>query len=88
MTVSFALTDAAHVTLLVERLGKGGGGSAQAVADRDFAEGVNEIAWNGRLGGKKAKPGTYRLSIEAERDGSADSSSIDTKLKKKKKPRR
>ena len=83
--VRFALTDPANVALSIERLGKRGGSAETEVANRDAPAGVGEISWNGKLDGRKAKPGTYRLSVTASAEDTSAASSIQAKLVRRKK---
>lgn len=78
--VKFALTDPARVSLdVVPRAGKG---KAVKVAERQAGTGVGALAWNGRLGGKVAQAGAYKLIVTAEAAGSSASSSIAIRLRK------
>ena len=42
--------------------------------------GLNKIAWNRKLGGKPAKPGSYKLTVTITNQGRTAKSTIATRL--------
>jgi hypothetical protein len=77
--VRFALTGRAKVTLAVTPLSRGKR-KATKVASRTVGAGIRTIAWNGRLHGKRAKPGRYRLTVTIAAGGAGASSWLTVKL--------
>lgn len=76
-TVRYALTGAADITLKV----KPPKGSAATVARARGRAGINSIAWNRKLKGRKAPKGTYKLTITATAGGRTASSTVSLKLR-------
>ncbi len=82
--VRFAITEAAQVSLTVARRRGASRAPAQTVATKDVsAAGTDKLAWNGRLGGKRAKPGRYVLTVTAQSAGESAVSSLRTRLRRR-----
>jgi sugar lactone lactonase YvrE len=77
VTVRYVLTAGAPVTLSV----KPPRGRAVTVARGTGRAGLNQIAWNRKLGGKVAKRGSYRLTVTATNQGRKATSAITTRLR-------
>ena len=77
VTISFALTDPAQVSLSVSPPK----GRAATVAKTMGVRGVNRISWNRKLSGKRAKKGLYRLTLLASSSGSRASTTSKVALK-------
>jgi virginiamycin B lyase len=78
LKVRYAITGAADVALRVRR----GRGRTRTVARQTVRRaGVRSIAWNGRLGGRRARPGRYVLTVRATRDGQSVSSRLRVRLR-------
>jgi len=76
--VRFVVTDAADIVLQVKR----GRAAARTVARRRVSRaGVSAIAWNGRLGRRRAGRGTYVLIVRATKDGQSVSSRLRVRLR-------
>jgi hypothetical protein len=60
----FVTTAAARGTLTVTR-----GGKAVARVAKTLAAGANSITWNGRIGARKARAGSYRMILSAVSGG-------------------
>jgi Glycine rich protein/HYDIN/CFA65/VesB-like, Ig-like domain len=68
----YVLTTAAAITLSVAPEH----GKAIAVTRTHGLAGVDQLSWNGKLKGKRAKPGRYRLIVSATSNGIRRSSSV------------
>lgn len=80
--VRFVVTAAAQASLAVQRLGNAGRGPAETVATTDMgAAGIGKLAWNGKLRGKRATPGRYRLTVTARSGDESVLSSLRTRLR-------
>jgi hypothetical protein len=44
--------------------------------------GQHTITWDGKLGGRRAKPGRYSLTLSAFRNGASGSSTLDVRLRR------
>lgn len=77
LPVRYALTGRADVTLKV-RPPKG---KTVTVAKARGKAGINTISWNGKLKGKKARKGTYRLTVTAKAGGRTRSTTMKVKLR-------
>ena len=77
VTVRYVLTHAAQVTLQV----KPPRGRARTVARGRGRAGLNTIAWNRRLNGRRAPRGLYRLTVIATRDRLTARSGIGARLR-------
>jgi trimeric autotransporter adhesin len=77
VTVRYVLTDEAAISLTV----KPPHGRATRVAGASGHAGLNTITWNRKLHRKRARPGRYRLTVAATRDGRTASSSIISRLR-------
>lgn len=74
--VHYALTGAAKLTLTV----KPPHGRAATVARATGHAGVGRLTWNEQLHGRRAKHGSYRLTITASRNGKHTSSTITARI--------
>jgi hypothetical protein len=78
LRVRFAITGAAETTLGVRR----GSGRARTVARRTVrSAGVGTLVWNGKLGSKRARRGSYKLIVSATSNGRTVSSSLPVRLR-------
>jgi hypothetical protein len=77
VTVRYVLTAGAPVTLSV----KPPRGRAVTVARGTGRAGLNQIAWNRKLGGKAARRGSYKLTVTATNQGRKATSAITTRLR-------
>jgi hypothetical protein len=77
VTVRYVLTAGSPVTLSV----KPPRGRAVTVARAGGRAGLNQIAWNRKLGGKVAKRGSYKLTVIATNQGRKTTSAITTRLR-------
>ncbi len=78
LRVRYAITGPADVALQVKR----GRSRARTVARRSARRaGVGTIAWNGRLGGRRAPRGRYVLIVRASHDGRSASSRLRVRLR-------
>ena len=78
LRVRYAITGPARVALLVAR----GRGRARTVARQTVrGAGVRTVLWNGRLGGRRALPGRYVLTVRATRDGTSARSRLRVRLR-------
>jgi sugar lactone lactonase YvrE len=77
VTVRYVLTSGSPVTLSV----KPPRGRAVTVARGTGRAGLNQIAWNRKLGGKPAKRGSYRLTVTVTNQGRKATSAITTRLR-------
>ncbi len=77
VTVRYVLTHASAVTLQV----KPPRGAARTVARLSGRAGLNTIAWNRRLNGRRAPGGRYRLTVAATRERLTVRSSIQVRLR-------
>jgi streptogramin lyase len=76
--VRFAITASARVALKVRR----GRGRARTVARKRMRRaGIGTIAWNGKLGHKRARRGPYLLLVQATRNGRTVTSRIRVRLR-------
>jgi hypothetical protein len=77
VVVSYALTGPAGITLSAARKG----GRARIVARKRGRAGVDRVTWNRKLAGKRAKPGTYRLTVTATANGKKATSALRIRLR-------
>lgn len=77
VSVRYALTSQAKVTLTVVPPK----GRSVTVAKADGRVGRNVIAWNRRLSGRRAKPGTYRLRVTATAGRQSATSTVRVRLR-------
>jgi hypothetical protein len=77
VTVRYVLTARAPVTLSV----KPSRGPARTVARASGHAGLNQIAWNRKLGRKAAKRGTYKLTVTTTNQGRHTASTITIRLR-------
>jgi hypothetical protein len=76
--VKFVITGAADVVLQAKR----GRAAARTVARKSVKKaGATSIAWNGKIGRKRAPRGTYVLTVRATKDGRSVSSNLRVKLR-------
>jgi len=68
--LAYVLTSRATLTLTVQ-----GDGRATVVARRAARGGLGILRWNGRLGGRPARPGRYTLTLTATGTGGAETTS-------------
>jgi virginiamycin B lyase len=78
LRVRFAITGPAEVALRVRR----GRGRTRTVARQTVRRaGVGTLTWNGRLGGRRARPGRYVFTVRATRNGKSASSRLRVRLR-------
>jgi Ca2+-binding RTX toxin-like protein len=77
VTVSYALTGAANVTLSVTAPR----GRPTVVSRARGRAGINHITWNRRLNGKRAGHGTYRLTLSSTQNGRTATSRLTVRLR-------
>jgi virginiamycin B lyase len=78
LRVRYAITGPARVVLQVKR----GRARARTVARRSVRRaGVGTLAWNGKLGRRRARPGKYTFIVRATRDGLSASSRLRIRLR-------
>lgn len=78
LKVRYAITGRAQVALAVKR----GRKRARTVARRTARRaGIGTLAWNGRLGRRRARPGRYVLIVRATRSGRSASSRLRVRLR-------
>ena len=76
--VRYVISASARVSLAVAR----GKRPAQIVTTADVDDaGVGTLTWGGKLRGKRAKPGRYRLTVTAQRGDESVVSSVRTRLR-------
>jgi len=76
--VRYAITGAADVALQVKR----GRAAARTVARKKVTRaGVQTLAWNGKLGRRRAPRGTYDLIVRATKDGRSATSRLRVRLR-------
>lgn len=61
----FTLSEAANILVAIERRKKAGRYKAAGSLSASGASGANSIKFSGKVGGKRLKPGRYRISITA-----------------------
>ena len=77
VTVNYVVTARGPVTLSV----KPPHGKAVTAARGTGRAGLNKIAWNRKLGGRRAKPGSYKFTVAITNQGRTAKSSITTRLR-------
>jgi hypothetical protein len=74
--LGYVLTTTASVALIVTPAH----GKPVTVARTHGRAGTNQITWNGKLKGKRVKPGRYKLTLTATSNGKTSSSSVKIRL--------
>ena len=81
VSVSFAITAAAEVSLTVQRLGAGARPPRTVASGNVAGAGVTKLIWNGKFGRKEAPEGRYRLTVAASANGVTTESRLRVQLR-------